>query len=249
MLDLVYRVIDTETTGLEPGSAAVCEVAFRDITGRGAVVSPPMSTLVNPGHPIPAEASAIHHIVDADVVDAPSIVQAVRGLALYGVAAYVAHNAEFDSKFLPMLTGTWICTHRMAKHLFPGLKSHSNNEVRYHLAVEVDAPKHTASHRAAADVAVTAAIFAAMLPMLLNRWPDVSTPAQLAERVAAPCKLHRVPFKGQGYPLFSEAETSLLEWILNKQAGGPDCIYSAREELHRRFPPTDDDGRDDGLPF
>lgn len=235
LLDLVYRVLDTETTGLDPATCAVCEVAIRDITGRGEERRR-FQSLINPGHPIPAAASAIHHIVDADVVGAPAIGAVIQELVGTAADAFVAHSAEFDRSFL-RLPGIWLCTNRMGKHLFPDLVAHSNNELRYHLKVDVDIPKDTASHRAAADVAVTAAIFVRMLPLALERWPHVACPADLAAELEKPCRLHKIPFtKVRGQP-FDDVETGLLQWIIDKQAGGPDVIYTAAVVLQERFNP------------
>lgn len=258
MLDLVYRVIDTETTGLDPATAAICEVAFRDVTGRGEVRDR-FQSLINPGHPIPASASAIHHIVDADVAEAPTIGAVMPRLVGLVADAFVAHSAFFDQTFLG-LPGVWLCTNRMAKHLFPDLVAHSNEEVRYHLKVEVDTPKDTASHRAAADVAVTAAIFVAMLPMALARWPHVACPADLAAELAKPCRINRIPFTRSRGELFSNVDDGLLQWILDKQAGGEDVIHTARLELQERRDRVfraraaagtvgPDDDPDDDVPF
>lgn len=59
-------ILDTETTGLED-DARIVEISI--ITASGEVL---LDTLVNPGSPIPAEASDIHGITDAMVATAPS---------------------------------------------------------------------------------------------------------------------------------------------------------------------------------
>ena len=58
-------------------------------------------TLVRPSRPIPAEATAVHGIGDADVVDAPRFAE-ITGelLALLEDAVFVAHNARFDLAML-----------------------------------------------------------------------------------------------------------------------------------------------------
>ena len=59
-------ILDTETTGLED-DARILDLAVTNVAGDILV-----DTLVNPGEPIPAEATGIHGITDADVAGAPS---------------------------------------------------------------------------------------------------------------------------------------------------------------------------------
>lgn len=73
-------VLDFETDGIDPSQCAPIEVAVARFEG-GAVVASG-SSLVNPGRPIPAEATAIHGITDAMVFDAPNIIDAVHSFKL-----------------------------------------------------------------------------------------------------------------------------------------------------------------------
>ncbi len=97
--EAVFTFIDVETTGLSPRSARVCEVAA--INFRGAERVGTLAELVNPGLPIPPEVSRIHGITDSMVKDSPSFGGvAPRLLAMLESSVLVAHNAEFDLKFL-----------------------------------------------------------------------------------------------------------------------------------------------------
>lgn len=260
--DYMFRVIDSETTAHEPDKAKICEVAFADVDFDGNVLET-YQTLVNPGVPIPPDASAVHHLVDEDVAQAPPF-EDVRPRLLERNAlaeraeepwCFVAHSADYDARVLDLSDPTWICTHRLAKHLWPELQSHSNQFLRYALKLRVDLPKDQPAHRAAADVAVTRAILAHALPQALQKWPHVETAGQLVAEIAKPCRLHVVPFKSANGVTFAEAETGLLEWIIDKQAGGEDVIYTAGVTLHERFaadkrrylsgPIDDDDMPDD----
>ena len=99
LADCLIAMIDTETTGRDSARDRLVEVGV--VLGRGGVVLERKSWLVNPGCPIPAEASAIHHIQDADVADAPPFSEITGELfELLKGAIPAAYNASFDRGFL-----------------------------------------------------------------------------------------------------------------------------------------------------
>ncbi|HEV7433863.1 MAG TPA: 3'-5' exonuclease [Pseudorhizobium sp.] len=66
------RVVDFETTGFpEDAVRAVCEVGYTDLTADWQI-GPTVAFYANPGHPIPPQTRAVHHISDADVAEAVS---------------------------------------------------------------------------------------------------------------------------------------------------------------------------------
>lgn len=96
---LPIALIDVETTGRDASVDRVVEVGVA-IAREGEVVER-KNWLVNPGRPIPSEASAIHGIKDEDVSGAPpfeAIVHEVTA-ALEGCVP-AAYNAAFDRAFL-----------------------------------------------------------------------------------------------------------------------------------------------------
>lgn len=97
--DLPLVAIDTETTGRDPTSDRVVEVAC--VRYERGQVTVRKSWLVNPGRPIPQEAFEVHGISDDHVKDAPSFGEILPELleALSG-AIPLAYNAEFDRKQL-----------------------------------------------------------------------------------------------------------------------------------------------------
>jgi DNA polymerase-3 subunit epsilon len=100
-------VLDVETLGLQPEDG-VCEIAAVRFVGGLVVSSMSVGSLVNPGKPIPAEATAIHHIRDEDVANSPSLPQLAPELfrAANG-AVPVAYCADFDRGFIHhAVTGT-----------------------------------------------------------------------------------------------------------------------------------------------
>jgi hypothetical protein len=70
-------VLDIETTGLDPKTDAIVEIACVYISTAG-VIGEPRVSLVYPMRQIPPEASAVHHIIDTDVVDAPLLYEAIN---------------------------------------------------------------------------------------------------------------------------------------------------------------------------
>src|SRR5690606_20312151 len=55
-------VIDTETTGLDPGKARIVEIAALPLVAGKLDKKAALRRLVNPGEPIPPTATQIHHI-------------------------------------------------------------------------------------------------------------------------------------------------------------------------------------------
>ena len=91
--DAVY--LDTETTGLGP-DAEIVEVAVVGCDGEVL-----LDTLVRPARPIPAGASAVHGLTDADVAAAPAW-EAVfaRLAAVIDRRVVVVYNADFDRRLV-----------------------------------------------------------------------------------------------------------------------------------------------------
>jgi DNA polymerase III epsilon subunit-like protein len=72
-----FAAFDLETTAKSPQSARIVEWAVVVFTPDSIIAH---SSLVDPGVPIPAEASRIHSITDADIVAAPTTKQTLPRL-------------------------------------------------------------------------------------------------------------------------------------------------------------------------
>ena len=97
--ELPIVAIDTETTGRDPVNDRVVEVAV--VTSDGNNITERASWLINPGRPIPKEATDIHQITDADVADQPTFGDVMPSiLAALAGKVPLAYNAEFDKAFL-----------------------------------------------------------------------------------------------------------------------------------------------------
>jgi DNA polymerase III epsilon subunit family exonuclease len=91
-----YVVFDCETTGTDVAEDEVVSLALVRLDQDGLEASR-YTVLVRPSQPIPAEATAVHGISDADVARAPMFAEiAVELLGRLADAVFVAHNARFD---------------------------------------------------------------------------------------------------------------------------------------------------------
>lgn len=101
-LDSIFPLVflDVETTGFAPSKCEIIEVsAIKFESGMTPVAA--FSTLCKPKKPIPEEASAVNHITDDMVVDAPSFAQIAPALTEFIKGCHVAgHNLDFDLRFI-----------------------------------------------------------------------------------------------------------------------------------------------------
>lgn len=91
--------LDTETTSADPETCGLVEVAGVRVEG-GSIVGE-FCELVNPGQPIPVEATQVHGIDDAMVANAPHAADVQWALADFCAGAVpVAYNAPFDKRVI-----------------------------------------------------------------------------------------------------------------------------------------------------
>lgn len=94
-----FIAFDLETTGINPKEDAIVEIGAVRFDGSDPVDT--FCTLINPGRPIPPEASAVNGITDEMVADKPMVEKVLTDLADFcGDLPLAAHNAPFDFKFL-----------------------------------------------------------------------------------------------------------------------------------------------------
>lgn len=100
--------LDTETTGTRVGFDRCVQVAVVRFDRGEPGAS--FSALINPGMPIPQEATDIHGITDAMVKDAMSLGEFFahpQTIKLLELAQYAAYNASFDRYFIPPIGEDW----------------------------------------------------------------------------------------------------------------------------------------------
>jgi exodeoxyribonuclease X len=214
-----FLVVDTETTGIDPATCRVVELAW--VLADLEHVLTAGSTLVNPGCPIPPEASAVHHLVDEDVASAPTLGQAISqmgdGLRPWGgMAAFAAHNAAFDSAFLPSLQRVrpWVCTYRLARRLLPDAPAYGNQFLRYFLKLQVPEAQGLAAHRALADAYVTAALLRRLVPMALENAHGCLALEAFVHELDQPILLKTCGFGKHKGTAWAEVPRDYLQWML-----------------------------------
>lgn len=156
-----YVVFDLETTGLSEIRDKIIEIgAVRIIDGN---ITDYFSTLIDPKIPIPPTASNINKIYDKDVEDAPYIEDVVLKFLDYCKGAcMVAHNANFDMKFMrKACQDNGLAFDNYAYDTIELSKKAKPGRSRYTLQSMCDTYgiKNTNAHRAYFDAEATAQLF------------------------------------------------------------------------------------------
>lgn len=175
-----FVVIDTETTGLkayardEIVSIALIELQGVEPTGRT------FTTLVNPRRCIPPESTAIHHITNADVAEAPGIEDVLHDVVRFmGDSILVGHHVLFDlrflnktlqKRFLCRLKHPWLDTMMLYTAVSGRLGHYTLEEVAQFCRVEIH-HRHTAY----GDAMATAAMFKTLVLHLTTGNHSVSS--------------------------------------------------------------------------
>jgi len=213
-------VVDTETTGLDPGSGdrvveiGCVELAHYVPTGRH------FQRYINPERAMPPEAEAVHGL-SADFLSKHPVFTAVADdfLAFIGDAPLVIHNAQFDMKFLnaeltragrpPLEWDRAIDTVALARARFPGAQASLDALCR---RFEIDLSAR-AIHGALLDCQLLAAVY---LELRGGRQPDLALAAGAGEAstpVAAPVARPARPARPHGP---SDSERAAHEALVAK---------------------------------
>jgi DNA polymerase-3 subunit epsilon len=92
-------IFDLETTGVVPMHARIVEIGFEMYTSAG--LQKEWSCILNPGIPIPADSTAVHHLDDDSVKDRPTFAQVGPNVALgFRDCDYAGKNIRFDLQIL-----------------------------------------------------------------------------------------------------------------------------------------------------
>lgn len=225
------HIIDTETTGLDPAADRVIQIAAvelaLDVDTKKWIPSRGITSFVNPGRPIPPEATGVHHIIDSDVEGAPTLDQALETVLnpLFMVDVCAAHNAPFDKSFLPPLAERrWIDTLRCSKHVFPDAPNFQNSTLYYFLGFK--RPDGIAPHSALFDAKITTRI---LIRLLAERTLD-----ELLVLSRKAVLLKKVGFGMHFGKLWVDVPVSYLDWANGAEGLDPDVKFTVKKELARR---------------
>lgn len=157
-----FIAFDTETTGLSSSTDRVIEIGAVKFDKDG--VQDTFETLINPQKNIPAECTAINHITNEMVKDAPVAEEALSKFADFvkdGIL--IAHNANFDINFvteemerakLPALKNKALDTLNFVRWAYPLLGKYNLQLMARLMEIDV-----TDAHRAFDDARVCMEVF------------------------------------------------------------------------------------------
>lgn len=184
--EIEFVVVDTETTGLRPGSHRLIEVA--GVRVRGGEVLTSYQSLLNPGVRIPPFITQLTGISQTMVATAPPAHEVLPAfLRFIEDAVLVGHNVGFDLGFLvheARLLGQsfpldGLDTIPLARRLLPGLKRFKLDNLAARLKIPT-----SDRHRALGDAQVTAEAFMKLLTLAEQQ--GITTLGQLRRRLQLP---------------------------------------------------------------
>jgi DNA polymerase III subunit epsilon len=166
-----YAIIDIETTGGAAAREKITEIAI--VLHDGTKVIESFETLINPERSIPYYITQITGISDAMVAKAPKFYEIAKKIVtLTEGAVFVAHNVRFDYGFVQeefrrlgyTYTRQQLCTVKLSRQAFPGLRSYSLGNLIEHFGI-----KTNDRHRAMADTLATVELFEKIFLKQQNR--------------------------------------------------------------------------------
>lgn len=225
-----FICLDCETTGLDPRTDRVIEVAVSKFNFSETLES--FETLVDPECTISETSMAIHHITQDMVQGQPKIHEVLPQITkILDQHIIVGHGIKLDLVFLgesakraqfPFSADSYLTidTLRLAR-LYGESPTNSLEKLREHFNIQAEG-----AHRAMNDVVVNISVFKYLAQ-------NFKTTEQLFERLKRPILLKTMPlgkYKGRH---FSEIPLEYLQWASYADFD-QDLLFSVRTELQKR---------------
>lgn len=155
----IFVAIDVETTGLSPFANELIEVSA--IKYKGSKKMDTFSTLIRPKLKIPYYITKITGITNDMVKNAPEVEEVMPELIRFiGESTLVAHNANFDYKFIQNYSNNGFAKNKVidtvpiGRKLYPELPNHKLGTIARHIGITEDG-----FHRAEFDCECCAKIY------------------------------------------------------------------------------------------
>ncbi|MBZ9905269.1 3'-5' exonuclease [Mesorhizobium sp. BR115XR7A] len=233
--------VDVETTGLDPTSDEIIELAMLPFTygldGTIFNVGVPFQQFREPSQPIPAAISALTGITD-EMVAGQAIAAAEVAAFVSPASLVIAHNAAFDRRFLERLsdafiTKPWACSMTQIDWAGEGFEG---TKLAY---LATGAGFFYERHRAFQDCAAAVELLSLSLPK-----PGIPAMSRLLERARlsnwriwaenSPFGLKDV-LKARGYRWNAEGSQSPRSWYIDVDDDAKESELSyLRTEIYRR---------------
>ncbi len=212
----LYAIIDIETTGGKARQNRITEIGIALHDGEKVVDT--YETLINPEIPIPFYITRLTGITNDMVANAPKFFEVAKKIVeMTEGAIFVAHNVRFDYTFIKAefarlgyaFTKKQLCTVRLARSAFPGLRSYSLGKLIKHFNIKVKD-----RHRAMADVMATVELFEKIMAKeenesTLNHMVNLGVKESLLPKNITLDRLHQLP-ETDGVYYFHDREGTVI---------------------------------------
>lgn len=252
-LDRPLVFFDLETTGLDLKNDRIIELAFIKVTPQGDVLE--RVRRFNPGIPIPAEATAVHGITDADVADELSFCRTARNLVeIFAGCDLAGFNIKrFDLHMLINELRRCGVEFSLAGRRVLDVQTIFHREERRDLSAAARfylGREHEEAHTALGDIRTSAAVLGAQLeryPQLprgldgLHQYCEEFAPfwTEVDRWFTSPEEgrlFRRGKYKGKALKEVAKEAPDYLEWMLGADDMDPDVLAVVREALGRGQP-------------
>lgn len=229
LFDAHLLFLDLQTTGASPATGAPLEIAWAQGCAHDHQHSGVRQYLLKQPDeaPIPKRIQSVTGITEQDMGQAVSWNEVesklCSSLAESHVQSFVIHYAQFEIPFLNVLLSendtNWgtICTHQIARRLFPNLPSRGIRGLAGYLGFPLDECKRAETH-----VSATFAIWKHLCSLLAER--GVTTESELRDWLVATPPLKRTAYE---YPLDRGLRLSLPDCpgIYKMMSSRGDVLY------------------------